>query len=201
MSTGEISVLVVTGAVAGAAVVAVLVPYLRRVRRDSAHFAGVQQPEGPGQGTEAGRNHRQSPRIRGGGGERPFGPSSPPRSRAAAARRKTAEVFARAESSIPDSDRAAVWHEVAAESGPFRVSYRWATRFGTLFVFGVLFFVASVVALLGDYSRVLLAATLLFSAVLVGLPALKLHRIVWQALNLSTGVYLALLEGEGHADE
>ncbi|MET9265241.1 hypothetical protein [Amycolatopsis sp. NPDC004079] len=58
-----------------------------------------------------------------------------------------------------------------------------------------------VVASLGDYSRILLAAALLFSAVLVGLPALKLNRIVWQMLNPSAGVYLVGLEGEGHVDE
>ncbi|SFQ28716.1 hypothetical protein [Amycolatopsis rubida] len=204
MSTGEVAVLMAAAAVAGAAAVAVLVPYLRRVRPGRAHCAGAQQPETP-------RNGRKPDGVAGirlefaaDAGSGPFGPSHPPRSSAAAARRKTAvtgEFYARTASRIPERVRVAVWRELAA--GERAVSGRLPVgdAFGTLFVLGVLFFAASVVALLGDYSRIFLAATLLFSAGLVGLPALKLHRIAWQAPNLSAGFYVAALEGETRVDE
>ncbi|QFU94684.1 hypothetical protein YIM_47795 [Amycolatopsis sp. YIM 10] len=113
----------------------------------------------------------------------------------------TGEVFARAAASIPERDRVVVWRELTDESRPFRFAYWWATSFGKLFALGLLLFVASIVAILGDYSRVFLIATLLTSAILVGLPAVKLHRIAWQALNLSAGVYVVALKGENHVDE
>ncbi|WP_406639193.1 hypothetical protein [Amycolatopsis sp. WGS_07] len=204
MSTGEVAAHAVIAAVVGAAVVAVLVPHLRRVRLGRARFLGGRQSEKPRAGRTPDGTTAQPPEFVADAGSRPLGPPHPPRSSAAAARRKTAmtgEAFACEAASIPDRDRMNIWRELAAESEPFRFAYRWAASFGKLFVFGVLLFAASLVALLGDYSRFLLAATLLSSAILVGLPALKLHRIAWQALNLSAGVYLAALKGEDYVDE
>uniref|UniRef100_UPI003F4907B9 hypothetical protein n=1 Tax=Amycolatopsis sp. CA-096443 TaxID=3239919 RepID=UPI003F4907B9 len=175
MSTGDVVVRAATGAVAGGAAVAVLAPRLRRDRRGRTRFAGEPPPQPP---------HT---------GRKPDG----------AARRTaaTGEGFARAASSIPERARVNIWHELAAHSDPFRIAYRWARRFGTLFTAAAVLFTASLVALLGDYSRLFLAATLLASAILAGLPALKLHRIAWQALNLSAGAYLVAREGEDHVDE
>ncbi|WP_215548391.1 hypothetical protein [Amycolatopsis sp. CA-230715] len=113
----------------------------------------------------------------------------------------TGEVFAHAGAQIPERDRVIVWHHLTYESRPIRVAYWWATSFGKFFTIGVLFFVTSIVAVFGDYSSVFLIATLSTSAVLIGLPAVKLHRIAWQALNLAAGVYAVALKGVEDADE
>ncbi|WP_336159911.1 hypothetical protein [Amycolatopsis sp. VC5-11] len=181
MSAGEIAVRAVIAAAAGATEVAVLVPSLRRHRR--------------------GRATGRPPEFVADAGSRPLGPSRPPRPSAARATVATGARFAESALSLSERTRVNIWGELAAQSKPFQAAYRWTKSFVLLFTAGVLFFTASVVALLGDYSRIVLAATLLASAVLVGLPALKLHRIVWQALNLSAGAYLVAREGVGDVDE
>ncbi|WP_143202478.1 hypothetical protein [Amycolatopsis sp. CB00013] len=204
MSAGEVAVRAVIGAVAGAAAVAALVPYLRHARRHRTRFLDEQRSAKPRNGRKPAGMSGDPLEFVAGAERRPLGPPRPPRSNAATARQKvatTGEVFARAAASIPERDRVMVWRELTDESRPFRVAYRWATSFGKLFTLGVLFFVASIVALLGDYSRVVLVATLSASAILVGIPAVKLHRIAWQALNLSAGVYVVALKGENHVDE
>ncbi|WIV59074.1 hypothetical protein [Amycolatopsis nalaikhensis] len=204
MSAGEVAVRAVIGAVAGAAVVAALVPYLRHVRRDRARFLDEQQSTKPRNGRKPEGMSGDPLEFVAGAGSVPPGLSHPPRSNAATARRKvanTGEVFARAAASIPERNRVIVWRELTEESRPFRIAYRWATSFGKLFTLGMLFFAGSVVALFGDYSPFFLFATLTVSAILVGLPAVKLHRIAWQALNLSAGVYVVALKGEDHVDE
>ncbi|MET8846596.1 hypothetical protein [Amycolatopsis sp. NPDC004625] len=204
MSAGEVAVRAVIGAVAGTAVAAAVVPYLRQVRRGRPRFLDGSRSTKPRNGRKPDGMTDDPLEFVAGAGSMPPGPSHPPRSNAAAARRKvavTGEVFARAAASISDPDRVIVWRELTKESQPLRVAYRWATSFGKLFTLGVLFFVASVVALFGDYSPFFLVAILTVSAILVGLPAVKLHRIAWQALNLSAGVYVVALKGDDHVDE
>ncbi len=194
----------VIGGVTVAAAVAAVVPYLRQVRRDRARFFDETNAAEP-------RNGRKPEGVSGdplefvaGAGSMPPGPPYLPRSNAAAARRKvaaTGEVFANAGASIPARDKVTVWRELTAASRPLRVAYWWATIFGKLLVFALLFFAASIFAILGDYSRVVVVVTLSASAILVGLPAVKLHRIAWQALNLSAGVYVVALKGEKRVDE
>ncbi|MBB4686972.1 hypothetical protein [Amycolatopsis jiangsuensis] len=113
----------------------------------------------------------------------------------------TGDVFARAGASISEGDRATVRRSLTEEIRPLYIAYWWAMGFGKLFTLATLFFVASIVAIFGDYSRVVLIATLSASAILIGVPAIKLHRFVWQALNLAVGVYVVALEGELNVDE
>jgi hypothetical protein len=204
MSAGEVVVRAVIGAVAGATVVAAAVPYLRQVRRDRARFLDAREPAEPRNGRKPEGMSGDPLEFVAGAGSKPPGPPYPPRSNAAAARRKvtaTGEVFANAGASIPEHDKVIVWRGLAAAGRPFRVAYRWATSFGKLFMLALLFFLASIVAIIGDYSRLFLIATLSTSAILVGLPAVKLHRIAWQAPNLSAGVYVVALKGKNHVDE
>lgn len=65
----------------------------------------------------------------------------------------------------------------------------------------LLFFVASVIAIFGGCPRIFLAATILSSLLLIGIPAFRLHRVAWQALNVSAGVYAIALKGDSHVDE
>ncbi|QWF85812.1 hypothetical protein [Amycolatopsis sp. CA-230715] len=96
-------------------------------------------------------------------------------------------------------DRVLVWRALTGHIRPLRVAYWWATAFRTFFTLACLFFIASLIAILGDYSRAILIATLSASAVLMGLPAITLHRVAWQALNVSVGAYVVARDGESDA--
>lgn len=186
----------VIGGVTAVAVVAAVVPYLRHVRRDRARFLGEphssRKPEGA-----SGDPHEF---VADAGCVSP-GPPHPSRSNAAAHKvALTGEVFARAGADIPERDRVSVWCHLTYESQPIQVAYWWATAFGKFFTLGILFFVASIFVILGEYSPVFLVVTLSVGAILIGLPAVKLHRVAWQALNVAAGLYVVALKGTRDAD-
>ncbi|MFB9687284.1 hypothetical protein [Amycolatopsis plumensis] len=196
MNVGEVAVRAVIGGVTAAAVVAAVVPYLRQVRRDRARFLGEphngRKPEGASDDPHE---------FVADAGSVPPGPPRPPRSNAAAHKvALTGEVFARAGADIPEGDRVSVWYYLTCESRPIRVAHWWASSFGKFFTLGVLFFVMSIFVILGERSPVFLVATLSASAILIGLPAIKLHRVAWQALNVAAGLYAIALKGMRDVD-
>ncbi|MEV5721182.1 hypothetical protein AB0L41_45575 [Amycolatopsis mediterranei] len=197
MSAGEVAVRAVIGGVTAVAVVAAVVPYLRKVRRGRARFLGEprngRKPEGV-----SGDPHE----FVADAGSVPPGPPHPSRSSAAAHKvALTGEIFARAGTDIPERDRVDVWYHLNCESRPIRAAYWWATSFGKLFTLGLLLFVVSIFVMLGEYSPVFLITTLSVSMTLIGLPAVKLHRVAWQALNVAAGLYAVALKGAKNADE
>jgi len=197
VSAGEVLVCAVVGAVAGGALLSALVPYLRQVCRERARFLDDEP-----------RNGRESTGMAGDplefvadAGSMPPGPSRPPRSNAVRKVANTGEVFAHAAASLSDCARVDLFRDLTSGIPPIRAAYFWATAFGRMCTLSLLFFVASVVAIFGDYPRIFLAATILSSLLLVGIPAFRLHRVAWQALNVSVGVYAIALKGDNHVDE
>ncbi|MEV7092848.1 hypothetical protein AB0M80_08360 [Amycolatopsis sp. NPDC051045] len=197
MSAGEVAVRAVIGGVTAVAVVAAVVPYLRRDRGARAKF--LDEPS----------NGRKSEGVFGDphefvadAGSVPPGPPHPSRSSAAAHKvALTGEIFARAGADIPERDHVNVWYHLTFESRPIRVAYWWATNFGKLFTLGVILFVASIFVMLGEYPPIFLITTLSVSVTLIGLPAVRLHRVTWQALNVAAGFYAVALKGAKNADE
>jgi len=202
VSVGEVAVRAVIGGVTAAAVVAAVVPYLRQVRRDRARFLDETKAAEPHNGRKPEGASGDPLEFVADAGSVPPGPPHPSRSNAAARKVAiTGEVFARAGAEIPERDRVSVWYHLTYESRPIRVAYWWATSFGRFFTLGFLFFVGSIFAILGECSPVYLITTLSVSVTLIGLPAVKLHRVAWQALNVAAGLYAVALKGAKNADE